>query len=98
MNEVIRLAKKNPSPDYKVRLANWAEDGKSLYSHGHLHKDEFPKGKRMTIPEQVYKDQKKRKIPAPGAYDPKNLDKIPDVPKSSVPKDILHQNTKYEAK
>ena len=55
LNDVIRLAKKNPSPNWRCGVSDWASQANLIGVHGHGHKDEFPKGPRETIPVKIAK-------------------------------------------
>jgi hypothetical protein len=41
----------------------WSEQQSSTALQGHAHKDEFRKSKRLTVPEEIFMQAKKRKGP-----------------------------------
>jgi hypothetical protein len=47
----------------KLKLTDWAQVTKSTTIHGHSHKDEFYKAKRLTVPAEILEQAKKRKGP-----------------------------------
>lgn len=53
LNDVIRYAKKNPSPDWRVGVCDWASSARLTQHHGHPHKDEFLKAERVTLNAEI---------------------------------------------
>lgn len=59
-----------------IRHKIWGDEIKSTSKHGHPHKDEFKKAKRLTVPAEIFEDAKKRKGPDLGTYNPMKAHKI----------------------
>jgi hypothetical protein len=76
LDEVIRQKEKQGSPPAKLKLNNWADVSKSTTIHGHPHKDEFYKAKRLTVPAEILEQAKKRKGPDQGSYNPNTPHRI----------------------
>ena len=53
LNDVIRNCKKNPSPDWKVGVTDWAASARLSIHHGHEHKDEFLKAEKVTLNAEI---------------------------------------------
>lgn len=73
LDDVILANLKRGAPPTHEKLTNWGEHAGSTTVHGHAHKDEFKKQKRLTTAGQIEDEAKRRKQPAPGQYEPKKF-------------------------
>ena len=69
LDDVMKEAKKKCDSKLYIKPSDWKADAAVVSSHGHIHKDEFKKMKRETLPEEIYRRAKNTKSPAPGAYE-----------------------------
>lgn len=97
LDDVIRASMKQGSHKIHSKLSNWALEQSSTALQGHPHKDKFPKAPRLTIPEQVFAEEKRRRLPAPGAYDAEKPHTIPNVPKTTSPRLALGGDAEYRS-
>ena len=63
LDDVIRQKEKQGSPPSNIKHRVWGDEIRATSKHGHPHKDEFKKGKRLTVPAQIFEDAKKKKGP-----------------------------------
>jgi len=94
---VIRGAQKSGGYTIHAKLPDWAAEGASVAHHGHGHKDEFRKARRLTIPEQVAAEERRRMVPAPGAYDAAKPQNVLNIPKSTSPRGAVGDDAEYRS-
>lgn len=60
----------------KLKMSDWEHENKSTTIHGHPHKDEFKKAKRLTVAGEILEIAKKKRGPDQGTYNPVKPHKI----------------------
>ena len=97
LDDVIEASRKKGPGKVHSSLPNWAQEHASTALQGHPHKDEFLKAPRRTIPDEVFAEQKRRHVPAPGTYDAEKPHKILSIPKSTTSKGALGDDAAYHS-
>jgi hypothetical protein len=94
LNEAVRIEKKKGTDKFYQAPPDWSKLNSLTSLNGHAHKGEFLKENRKTIPILIEESAKKNKIPAPGAYTPNDLYKIPNIAKVQTLKgEMLNEAT-----
>jgi hypothetical protein len=94
---VTREAKKKLSPVIHSTIENWGQRSNSKLLHGHASKNKFFPGDRQTFLAEAIKNEKRRKIPAPGAYENMPKANVLQVPKTTDNQLKMNDHCRYTA-
>ena len=97
LDDVARDAKKKLSPVLYAKVEDWAQMSQSKLMHGHGLKNKFLPGSRQTVLAEAIVLDKRRNIPAPGAYNNLPKERVLQVPKTTDNQIKMNDHCKYIA-